>query len=129
MPGTFDRRISSAAAPLRLSPQDLAVVWLIVPGAAGVPASLALGSLAEADGITLVQMAIAFAVNHPAVTSTIIGPRTMDHLDAYLADGTNLPSELLDRIDQIVSPGVTVNAEDNMWETATTAITTAFRRR
>jgi hypothetical protein len=50
-------------------------------------------------------MAIAFVTRHPAVTSPIIGPRTMDHLDTYLAaDGIELPSDLLDRIDQIAPP-------------------------
>jgi aryl-alcohol dehydrogenase-like predicted oxidoreductase len=54
-------------------------------------------------------MAIAFVIRHPAVTSAIIGPRTMEHLDAYLAaDGIDLPTDLLDRIDQIVPPAVTI---------------------
>jgi aryl-alcohol dehydrogenase-like predicted oxidoreductase len=48
-------------------------------------------------------MAIEFATSQPTVTSAIIGPRTMEHLDAYLAaDGVNLSGDLLDRIDQIV---------------------------
>jgi aryl-alcohol dehydrogenase-like predicted oxidoreductase len=75
-------------------------------------------------------MAIAFAVRHPAVTSTIIGPRTMEHLDSYLAaDGVELSSDVLDRIDEIVPPGVTVNVADNMWEFGTAALTPAVRRR
>ena len=41
----------------------------------------ALGALADEAGLTLVQMAVAFAVRHPAVISTIIGPRTSEHLD------------------------------------------------
>ncbi|HUA44053.1 MAG TPA: aldo/keto reductase [Solirubrobacteraceae bacterium] len=98
--------------------------------AAKLDAADALATLADEARITLVQMAVAFAVNHPGVTSAIIGPRTMDHLDAYLAaDGIELPTDVLDRIDQIVPPGVTVNVEDNMWETATTALTATFRRR
>ena len=52
--------------------------------------------------MTLIQMPIAFVTRHPAVTSAIIGPRTMEHLDSYLAaDGIDMPSDLLDRIDQI----------------------------
>jgi aryl-alcohol dehydrogenase-like predicted oxidoreductase len=75
-------------------------------------------------------MATAFAVRHPAVTSTIIGPRTMDHLDAYLAaDGIDLPSDVLDRIDEIVPPGVTIQVTDNMWELSTSSLTAASRRR
>ena len=50
-------------------------------------------------------MAIAFVTRHPAVTSAIIGPRTVAHLDSYLAaDGIGLSSDVLDRIDQIVPP-------------------------
>jgi aryl-alcohol dehydrogenase-like predicted oxidoreductase len=98
--------------------------------AAKLDAADALGALADEAGITLIQMAVAFAVRHPAVTSAIIGPRTMDHLDAYLAaDGIDLPADLLDRIDQIVPPGVTINVADNMWNFGTPALGAAFRRR
>ena len=98
--------------------------------AAKLDAADALGALADETGITLIQMAIAFVTRHPAVTSAIIGPRTMEHLDAYLAaDGTDLSGDLLDRIDQIVPPGVTVNVADNMWDFSTTALDAAFRRR
>jgi aryl-alcohol dehydrogenase-like predicted oxidoreductase len=98
--------------------------------AAKLDAADAFGALADEAGMTLVQLAVGFAIRHPAVTSTIIGPRTMEHLDAYLAaDGIELPSELLDRIDQIVPPGVTVNVADNMWNVGTQALGAAFRRR
>ncbi len=90
----------------------------------------ALGALADEAGITLIQMAIGFVTRHPAVTSAIIGPRTMEHLDGYLAaDGIELSTDLLDRIDQIVPPGVTVNIADNMWNFGTTALDVAYRRR
>ncbi|HTX85583.1 MAG TPA: aldo/keto reductase [Streptosporangiaceae bacterium] len=100
--------------------------------AAKLDAADALASLADEAGITLIQMAIAFVTRHPAVTSAIIGPRTMEHLDSYLAaDGIDLPIELLDRIDQIVPPGVTINVADNMWNTGrgTPPLSPAFRRR
>jgi aryl-alcohol dehydrogenase-like predicted oxidoreductase len=88
----------------------------------------ALGALADEAGMTLIQMAIAFVTHHPAVTSAIIGPRTMEHLESYLAaDGIDLPGDLLDRIDAIVPPGDTVNIADNMWTTS--ALDAAFRRR
>ena len=75
-------------------------------------------------------MAVAFATRHPAVTSVIIGPRTTEHLDSYLAaDGIDLTSDLLDRIDQIVPPAATINVADNMWNFSTTALDAAFRRR
>jgi aryl-alcohol dehydrogenase-like predicted oxidoreductase len=100
--------------------------------AAKLDAADAFGRLADEAGITLIQMAIAFATRHPAVTSAIIGPRTMEHLDSYLAaDGIELPTDLLDRIDQIVPPGVTTNVADNMWNTGrgTPALSADFRRR
>ncbi len=98
--------------------------------AAKLDAADAFGALADEAGITLVQMATAFATRHPAVTSAIIGPRTMEHLDTYLAaDGIDLSSDLLDRIDQIVPPGVTINVADNMWNHGTAALNAAFRRR
>ncbi len=98
--------------------------------AAKLDAADALGALADEAGLTLVQMAVAFATRHPAVTSAIIGPRTMDHLEGYLAaDGTALSGEVLDRIDKIVPPGVTINVADNMWEFGTTALAAASRRR
>ena len=49
--------------------------------AAKLDAADALGALADEAGITLIQMAIGFVTRHPAVTSAIIGPRTMEHLD------------------------------------------------
>jgi len=98
--------------------------------AAKLDAADALGALADEAGLTLIQMAVAFATRHPAVTSAIIGPRTMEHLDTYLAaDGIDLSGDVLDRIDAIVPPGVTINVADNMWEFGTTALTAAYRRR
>ena len=98
--------------------------------AAKLEAADALGALADEAGISLIQMAVGFVTRHPAVTSAIIGPRTMDHLDAYLAaDGIELSTELLDQIDRIVPPGATVNIADNMWEFGTTALTDTSRRR
>ena len=98
--------------------------------AAKLDAADALAALADEAGLTLIQMAIAFVTRHPAVTSAIIGPRLMEHLDTYLAaDGIDLPTDLLDRIDQIVPPGVTINVADNMWDIGTPALGAAFRRR
>ncbi|MFJ3335350.1 aldo/keto reductase [Streptomyces sp. NPDC086766] len=98
--------------------------------AAKLDAADALGALADEAGLTLVQMAIAFVTRHPAVTSAIVGPRTMEHLDSYLtADGVDLSDEVLDRIDEIVPPGHTINIADNMWSTSTTSLDAAFRRR
>src|ERR1700691_367781 len=73
----------------------------------------ALARLAEEAGITLIEMALAFVIRHPAVTAAIIGPRTMEHLEYQLtaADGT-LSDDVLDRIDEIVPPGVTIRPGD-----------------
>ncbi|MDA0170071.1 aldo/keto reductase [Solirubrobacter taibaiensis] len=74
--------------------------------AAKLDAADALATLAEETGITLIQLAIAFVVRHPAVTSAIVGPRTMEHLESYLtADGVELAGDVVDRIDAIVPPG------------------------
>src|SRR5207302_3040803 len=76
----------------------------------------ALAQLAEDAGISLIEMALAFVINHPAVTAAIIGPRTMEHLDSQLtAADAELSADLLDRIDQIVPPGTNVNPSDGGW--------------
>jgi aryl-alcohol dehydrogenase-like predicted oxidoreductase len=98
--------------------------------AAKVEAVDALASLADKTGLTLVQLAIAFVVRHPAVTSAIIGPRTLDHLDGYLAaDGIELEPDVLDRIDEIVPPGTSIDAADNMWVVGTRDLDASARRR
>jgi len=62
--------------------------------------------LAEEAGISLTHMAMAFVAAHPGVTSAIIGPRTMRHLDDLLAGvEVVLGDDLMDRIDVIVPPG------------------------
>ena len=67
-------------------------------------------------------------LNHPAVTAPIIGPRTMEHLDSQLAAAdVVLPSDVLDRVDEIVPPGVTLNPADAGWQSP--ALQPAARRR
>jgi aryl-alcohol dehydrogenase-like predicted oxidoreductase len=87
-----------------------------------------LAQLADQAGLTLIELAIAFVVNHPAVTAAIIGPRTMDQLESQLsAAGVTLTADILDRIDQLVAPGVTINPDDNSYGEA--ELTPAARRR
>jgi aryl-alcohol dehydrogenase-like predicted oxidoreductase len=75
-----------------------------------------LALLAQESGSTLIEMAVAFVINHPGVTAAIIGPRTMEQLEAFLpAADLTLSADVLDRIDQIVAPGVTVNPADNSY--------------
>jgi aryl-alcohol dehydrogenase-like predicted oxidoreductase len=88
----------------------------------------ALARLAEETGITLIEMALAFVIRHPAVTAAIIGPRTMEHLESQLkAVDVTLSDEVLDRIDEIVPPGVNVNPADTGWDSPDLA--PAARRR
>jgi aryl-alcohol dehydrogenase-like predicted oxidoreductase len=76
----------------------------------------ALAKLADEAGITLIEMALAFVIRHPAVTAAIIGPRTMEHLESQLtAADVGLTDEVLDRIDEIVPPGVNLNPADGGW--------------
>jgi aryl-alcohol dehydrogenase-like predicted oxidoreductase len=74
----------------------------------------ALGALAQESGLSLVELAIAWVINHPAVTAAIIGPRTIEHLESQLpASEILLDAALLDRIDEIVPPGLTINPADD----------------
>jgi aryl-alcohol dehydrogenase-like predicted oxidoreductase len=95
---------------------------------AKLEAADALGQLAGEAGMTLIQLALAFVIRHPAVTSAIIGPRTMEHLEGQLeALDVTLSDDVLDRIDEIVPPGVNVNPVDGGWSNP--ALEPAARRR
>jgi aryl-alcohol dehydrogenase-like predicted oxidoreductase len=88
----------------------------------------ALARLAEEVGIPLIHLALAFVINHPAVTSAIIGPRTMEQLESQLgALDVRLDDAVLDRIDEIVPPGTNVNAIDAGWQNP--ALEPSARRR
>ena len=84
---------------------------------AKLDAADALAKLADEAGLPLIHLALAFVVNHPAVTSAIIGPRTMEQLEGQLgALEHELDDSLLDRIDEIVPPGRTINPADAGWQ-------------
>jgi aryl-alcohol dehydrogenase-like predicted oxidoreductase len=88
-----------------------------------------LARLADESGMTLVHMALAFVMAHPAVSAAIIGPRTMEHLESQLgATEVHLDGLLLDRIDEIVPPGTTLNPDDSGWQPPALA-TASLRRR
>jgi aryl-alcohol dehydrogenase-like predicted oxidoreductase len=88
----------------------------------------ALAGVAEEAGITMIEMALAFVIRHPAVTAAIVGPRTMEQLESQLtAVDVDLSDEVLDRIDEIVPPGVNLNPADGGW--ANPALEPAARRR
>jgi aryl-alcohol dehydrogenase-like predicted oxidoreductase len=79
-------------------------------------ATQALAEVAGDAGVSLLELAIAFVVNHPAVTSAIIGPRTMEQLDGQMpAADVALDAAVLDRIDEIVRPGVNINPADTSY--------------
>jgi aryl-alcohol dehydrogenase-like predicted oxidoreductase len=76
-----------------------------------------LALLAEKSELSLIHLALAFVIRHPGVTSAIIGPRTMEHLESQLgAADLRLDAATLDRIDQIVAPGGNVNPVDAGWD-------------
>jgi aryl-alcohol dehydrogenase-like predicted oxidoreductase len=73
-----------------------------------------LALLAEEAGLSLVHLAIAFVLTHPAISSAIIGPRTMEHLESQLgAAEVALAADVLDRIDEITVPGTNFNPHDS----------------
>jgi aryl-alcohol dehydrogenase-like predicted oxidoreductase len=75
-----------------------------------------LAQLAEGAGISLIHLAIAFVIRHPAVTAAIIGPRTMEQLESQLgAADVVLSDDLLDAVDAIVPPGHNFNPADAGW--------------
>ncbi|MCX4428807.1 aldo/keto reductase [Streptomyces mirabilis] len=88
-----------------------------------------LAEVADGAGLTLIQLALGFVTAHPAVTSAIIGPRTLDHLDSQLAAAdTVLSADVLDAIDAIVAPGVDLAAHEKN-DTPPALLDPSLRRR
>jgi aryl-alcohol dehydrogenase-like predicted oxidoreductase len=88
-----------------------------------------LAKVAEQAGLTMIQLALGFVTAHPAVTSAIIGPRTLEHLHSQLAAAdTVLSADLLDAIDTIVAPGVDL-APDEKFDTPPALLDASLRRR
>ena len=76
----------------------------------------ALIALAQDAGLPMTHLAMAFAIAHPGVTSALIGPRTMEHLDDLPAGlDVALGDDILDRIDEIVLPGTDVGTLDQAY--------------
>jgi aryl-alcohol dehydrogenase-like predicted oxidoreductase len=72
-----------------------------------------LAKLAAEVDIPLSHLAIAFVRAHPAVTSVLIGPRRPEHLADLLAGAdVELTDDVLDRVDEIVPPGVDLHSGD-----------------
>ena len=73
--------------------------------------------LAEEAGLPMTHLAMAFTIAHPGVTSALLGPRTMEHLDDLLAGAdVVLSDDILDKIDEIVPPGTNVGALDQDYQ-------------
>src|ERR1700730_11811988 len=76
-----------------------------------------LDKLATEAGMTMTHLALAWVLEHPAVTSAIIGPRKMEQLEGNLgAEEIKLDSAILDRIDELVPPGTNVNPSDSGYD-------------
>jgi len=85
-------------------------------------------SLAGDAGLTLIELALGFVLQHPAVTSAIIGPRTMEQLEGQLgAADVTLEDGVLDQIDKLVPPGTNLNPADAGWTPP--ALAAPWRRR
>jgi aryl-alcohol dehydrogenase-like predicted oxidoreductase len=109
MPQRFDTTIASNRAKLHAVEQ--------------------LAEVADQAGLTMIQLALGFVTAHPAVTSAILGPRTLEHLHSQLAAAdTVLTGDVLDAIDGIVAPGVDL-AADEKFDTPPSLLDPALRRR
>ena len=76
----------------------------------------ALTELADAAGLSLTQMSLAWTLEHPGVSSVLLGPRTPGQLTQLLeADGISLARDLLDAIDEITTPGLNVDPRNAGW--------------
>ncbi len=88
-----------------------------------------LAGLASEAGCTLPELAVAFTVTHPAVTSVITGPRTIEQFEGLLKGASlTLDDAVLDRIDEIVPPGTNVYSPDGAWSPAALTDSTLRRR-
>ncbi len=88
-----------------------------------------LAKVAADAGLTMIQLALGFVTSHPGVTSAIIGPRTMDHLESQLAAAdTVLSADVLDAIDKIVTPGVDLSPGEKI-DTRPSISDASLRRR
>ena len=71
----------------------------------------AVAELADQRGLTSGQLALLWLRDRPAVTSPIVGPRTVDHLQESLAiaDHAPLDQEAVAALDGLVAPGTFVS--------------------
>ncbi len=116
-----EKKGRAARTPERFDPErpSVAAKLALVP---------ALESLASDAGMPLTHLALAFTLSHPAITSAIIGPRTMDQMTSLLgATDVTLDDDVLERIDELVPPGTNVNPSDAGY--LSPSVAQAWRRR
>lgn len=88
----------------------------------------ALSSIASEAGLSLTHLALAWNVEHPAITCALLGPRTEAQLDDLLgAVELRLDGDVLDAIDRVVAPGTNINPADPGWTPP--GLGTTMRRR
>lgn len=88
-----------------------------------------IAAVADQAGLTMIQVALGFVNTHPGVTSAIIGPRTIAHLESQLAAAdTVLSGDVLDALDAIVAPGNDL-APDEKIDTRPSVTDPSLRRR
>jgi aryl-alcohol dehydrogenase-like predicted oxidoreductase len=108
--GSLDGSARAALAPDRFDPA-------LPANAAKYDAVEQLVDVADGIGVTLPELALAFVTAHPAVTSVISGPRTLEQLEGLVtAADLTLDDKALDRIDEIVPPGTDVYRADAAWQ-------------
>jgi len=75
-----------------------------------------LADLADQSGLSINELAIGFVLEHPAISAALIGPRTLEQLNSQIpAAHLRLNGDVLDRIDEIVAPGIDINPGDGAW--------------
>jgi hypothetical protein len=96
----------------------------------GESSKLAIGIFAlHLSSLTLLQLALAWTIEHPAVTAALIGPRTEEQLaDLLTAVDVRLDPDVLDAIDEVVPPGIDLNPADRGWTPPGLAVDQRRRR-
>lgn len=111
--GAFRKDAEQIVRPARSTAEPWRYDPTLPQNAAKFSAADSLATLAREHDLALIHLALAFVAQHPAVTAPIIGPRTMAQLESYLgATEVALSTEILDAIDRIVPPGVTLTTRD-----------------
>jgi aryl-alcohol dehydrogenase-like predicted oxidoreductase len=72
----------------------------------GLEVAKAVGQMAKEMGLSTAQLALLWCMVQPGVTSPIIGPRTMAHIESFLpVMEQTLSAEMLAKFDELVHPG------------------------